>query len=167
MCKKILFFVMLITGFMSFLSALNNNAEDMLKKMTPFIGKWKTCSVFVDSGLEVKGNLEYRFVLGGHWIHVEFVGNHPSRPFWQAYVMIKYDEKKQSYVSHAFFSSGDPEMMNGHWISGKTLRFESKNEAMGIDYTINDDGTIYQENWIKPKGGEKKLTLKTSYTKDE
>ena len=169
MNKRTIIFLLFGVGFMNFLGALDNNNDDMMRKLSPFVGKWKTRSVFPESGQVVHGKLEYKFVLGGNWVHIKFVGKHPDRPFWEAIAMIKFDRKKNGYVSYAFFNADEPGIMAGRWISKKTFRLESKNEkgAMGIDYTVKQDGSIYQENWIVPKGGKRKITLRTNYSNNK
>lgn len=141
--------------------------SEAMKKLTPLIGKWKTLSLYPDKGLKVPGDLEYRWVLGKNWVLCDFVGRHPEREYWAAIAMIKFDPSKKCYVSYDFFNADNPIVMTGRWISAATIRFELKNEqgSSGIDYTVKEDGTIYQENWVLPEGKEKKITLKTDYTK--
>ncbi len=142
-------------------------AEKQMKKLEPFVGKWKTRSVYPDKELEVHGHLEYRWVLGKTWLLNQFVGKHPEKDYWEAYAMIKYDAAKQCYVSHDFFNGNDPIIMTGTWITKNTIRFQYKDEKgkWGIDYTAKPDGSIYQENWVEGKKGTRKITLKTDYTR--
>jgi len=142
-------------------------ANEEMEKLRPFVGVWKTDSVFPDNGLRVGGELEYRYVLGGHWLLVRFVGAHPDRSFWEAVAMIRYDGEKDAYVSFDFFAAADPVRMTGRWISDATVRFltEESGRTWGIDYTIREDGTVYQENWVVPAGGAKKVTLETTYSR--
>jgi hypothetical protein len=140
-----------------------------MKKFEPFIGKWKTRSIVPGRKLELSGDIQYRRILGKNWLLVEFVGQHPERDFWEAYVMIKFDVIKGLYVSHAFFSADDPTIMTGSWISDKTFGLEIKDKkgksVSGINYTVKADGTIYQENWKIDDTNQRKITLKTYYTK--
>ncbi len=142
---------------------------EQMEKLQPLVGKWKTRSVFPGKNLEVPGELEYRWVLGKNWLRVEFVGQHPERSFWEAYVMIKFDTAKNLYIAYAFFNADDPVIEVGSWISDKTFRLESrddKGKTVGaIDYTVKEDGTIYQENWVIDKNNQKQITLKTYYTR--
>lgn len=142
-------------------------ASEAMQKMTPFVGKWKTVSLYPERGLKVPGELEYRWVLGKNWVLVIFVGQHPERKYWEAIAMIKFDVEKKCYISHDFFNEMDPVQMIGFWVTPRTLRFEMKDTdgSSGIDYTLKSDGTIYQENWILPKGKKRKITLKTDYTR--
>ena len=141
--------------------------SDAMQRMTPFIGKWKTVSLYPDRGLRVPGELEYRWVLGKNWVLVIFVGQHPERVYWEAIAMIRFDPVKNCYISHDFFNDGDPIKMTGSWITPRTIRFELEDEKglSGIDYTVKADGTIFQENWIIRKDKKKKVTLKTTYTR--
>jgi hypothetical protein len=141
--------------------------SEAMQRMAPFIGKWKTVSWYPDRGLRVPGELEYRWVLGKNWVLVIFVGQHPEREYWEAIAMIRFDPVKNCYISHDFFNDGDPIKMTGSWITPRTLRFELEDEkgSYGIDYTVNSDGTIYQENWVIPKNKSKKITLQTTYTR--
>ena len=138
-----------------------------LNKMEPFVGKWKTLSLYPDTGLNVPGVLEYRWVLGKNWLLVDFEGLHPKRDFWAAIAMIKFDEKKNRYVSYDYFDADDPTIMIGHWLDQQTIRFEvsDKKGSSGIDYTLKKNDTVYQENWVHPRGGKRRITLKTDYTR--
>jgi len=170
MVKKwlILFFFMFwITEFSLLLPASVNNTGKMIKKLKPLIGNWKTHSHYPDSGMEAYGELKIRWILGGQWMFVEFIGQHPERSVWEAYALIKYDSKKSCYLSYSFFNENNPITMTGSWISSTTVRFKIKtNEGIsGIDYTVKEDGTIYQENWLAPAQGERQVLLKTLYRK--
>lgn len=138
-----------------------------IERLTPFIGKWKTLSLFPESGERVSGNIEYSWVLGKNWVKVEFKGNHPERDYWEAHAMIRFDRMKNYYLSYDFFNTSDPILMIGRWISPDTIRFEFQDEEQhwGIDYTVRQDGTIYQENWQIMTDHQKKITLQTEYQK--
>ncbi|UCH98138.1 MAG: DUF1579 family protein [Candidatus Aminicenantes bacterium] len=157
--------VIVVTPFTLFPSG--DTFTEQMKKLEPFVGKWKTRSFYPGKDAAIPGELEYRWVLGENWLLVEFVGQHPERDFWEAYVMIKFDVSKNLYVSYAFFTANGPTIMTGSWISTHTFRLETKDEKgnsiSGIDYTVKTDGTIYQENWVIDKNKEKKITLKTYY----
>lgn len=153
---------------LSFSLYAGDEAKEQMKKMEPFLGKWITKSVYPDKNLTVPGKLEYRWILGKNYMMIEFVGNHPEREYWEAYAMIKYDKKKKKYVSFDFFDEGDPVVSVGYWMSKDTVRFEAEDQSWGIDYTLKKSkaGTVvYQENWVKPKDGKRKITLKTDYTR--
>ena len=168
--KKLIGIVLTLTVVSSFflLSPGDTFAEQM-KKLEPFVGKWKTRSVYPGKDAVIPGDLEYRWVLGKNWMMVEFVGQHPERAFWEAYAMIKFDTATNRYISYDFFNADEPTTMTGAWISPQTLRFETRDETGssegGIDYTIKADGTIYQENWRIDKDKGKQITLKTDYTR--
>jgi len=149
------------------LGTAGDTTSDAMEKLAPFIGKWKTVSLYPERGLKVPGKLEYRWVLGKNWVLVIFEGQHPERKYWEAIAMIKFDVEKKCYISHDFFNEMDPILMTGFWITPRTLRFEMKDDggSSGIDYTVKSDGTIYQENWILPMRKSKKITLKTIYTR--
>jgi hypothetical protein len=159
----ILLFMLLFSGVF----ANGETKSAAMKKFTPFIGKWKTLSLYPDRGLQVPGDLEYRWVLGKDWVLCDFVGRHPERNYWAAIAMIKFDAAKNRYISYDFFNADDPTTMTGHWISSSTIRFEvtDDNGSSGIDYSVTEDGSIYQENWVLPKGKTKRITLKTDYTR--
>lgn len=161
------FLLLLLIVTTTYLFSNDGQLTEDMKKLKPFVGKWKTRSIYPEKGLEVSGDLEYRWILGKNWMLVEFVGKHPERAFWEAYAMIKFDKSRNCYISYDFFNANDPIIMAGIWISPKTLRFETENGKgkSGIDYTLKKDGTIFQENWFIPKNKKKKITLKTFYTK--
>ena len=163
-----LFLILIAVMPFTLFSSVDAFTEQM-KKLEPFVGKWKTQSFYPGKDTAVPGELEYRWILGKNWLFIEFVGQHPERAFWEAYAMIKFDTAKNHYVSYAFFNANDPSIMIGSWISIDTFREESKDEkgnsTDGIDYTFKKDGSIYQENWIIDKNQERKITLKTYYTK--
>ena len=160
----------LVSVMAVFLWSFARSGETLSSEMSrfhPFIGKWNTVSIFPESGLRVVGELEYRWVLGKNWVMVEFVGKHPEREYWEAYALIRHDSRGKHYVSYDFFNEKDPVQMIGKWISPRTLRFEisDKKSRSGIDYTIQDNGTVYQENWIEDPGKGKKITLRTYYSR--
>jgi hypothetical protein len=160
----------LISGLFFFICLAGNTgkADEAMDRLSPFMGKWKTTSLFPGSGEKVEGDLEYSWVLGKKWIKVEFKGNHPERDYWEAYVMIKFDQEKNQYRSYDFFSANDPVIMSGRWISPVTIRFEFLDDrpGWGIDYTIKKDGTITQENWQITDNNQKKITLLTDYRRN-
>ena len=164
MKKIFLSFVCLILAVSFGLSSVMDN-KTMMKRLVPLAGKWHTTSISQKTGFKAPGELEYRFVLGEDWMFVEFIGKHPKRKVWQAYVMIKYDIGKKCYVSWDFFNKNDPVLMTGEWIKENTLRFKSEHEGIlsGIDYFVKEDKTIYQENWVIDKEKNHTITLKTYY----
>jgi hypothetical protein len=152
-----------------FLFSTGNSFREQMNKLGPFVGKWKTHSIYPGKDGVIPGDLEYRWILGKNWMMVEFVGQHPERDYWEAYAMIKFDTVKNHYISYEFFNADNPTLMIGTWISPQTLRFETRDEKGnsegGIDYTIKENGTIYQENWRINKDNRREITLKTDYTR--
>lgn len=166
--SRMVFFVLWML-LPQFLLLGQEDAIAQMKKMEPFVGKWETRSVYPDRDRVMPGKLEYRWILGKNWLCVEFVGQHPEREYWEAYALIKYDPVKKRYLSYEYFNANEPTIMTGYWISADTIRFEFSDEkgSAGIDYTLikkGTDYTVYQENWVMPSGGERKITLKTDYT---
>jgi hypothetical protein len=167
--NRLVFFIALIlVSFSLSLFAGGDTAKEQMKKMEPFLGKWKTKSTYPGTKLTIPGKLEYRWVLGKSYMMIEFVGQHPEREYWEAYAMIKYDPVKKKYISWDFFNANNPETSYGYWLSTDTVRFEGKTKkgTWGIDYTLKKGKTgvtVYQENWAKPKNGKRKITLKTDY----
>jgi len=148
-------------------TVINTIKNDEMKKLEPFVGKWKTLSVYQKTGLKAPGILEYRWILGKKWMFIEFIGKHPKKKYWGAYGFFRYDTKKKCYISYDIFDENEPTFTTGYWLNTKTLRFEdNKNEKVwGIDYTLTDKGNIYQENWVKNKENKRTVTLKTTYTR--
>lgn len=163
-------YTLALFSLLIFSSTLLLNAgtdSDPMEKLTPFLGKWKTMSIYQKDGLKAPGVLEYRWVLGKKWMFIEFVGQHPKRENWGAYAFFRYDKKRKCYISYDIFDEREPLFTTGHWLSKDTIRFEDKESKnkWGIDYTIKPDGAIYQENWVINKDGKRVITLKTYYTK--
>ena len=94
--KQYLIFVFFILPLICFTDNQPSSAEAM-QKLSPFIGQWQTLSWYPNRNLKVPGHLEYRWVLGKHWILVEFVGQHPEKEFWEAYALIKFDISKNCF----------------------------------------------------------------------
>ena len=131
-------------------------------------GRWSTMSE-TGQGISIPGTLEYEWVLGGQWLKVVFVGQPEDGRVWEAYAMVKYEPTSSEYVSYAFFNANDPIRYRGYPLDGTTLRFEHETAdgTFGIDYTDRGDGTVYQENWAMSPGGERTVTLRTTYTPAE
>ncbi|MCB1049243.1 MAG: hypothetical protein KDC71_01500 [Acidobacteria bacterium] len=130
-----------------------------LKPLEFLIGEWETLSVYPD-GTQAPGHLTYESVLGGAWIKFTFVGQHPTRPVWEAHGFIHATQ--EGFESIAIFSSQPPVHMPGHWLSDQGF-FRSTNEAGdgGIDYHP-EQGAVYQENW-QIIDGTRTVTLRTHY----
>jgi len=139
-----------------------------LDRLNFLIGRWNTESITA-RGDTAPGALEYQRVLGGQWIKVTFDGRPPDGRLWEAHVMITYDAERAEFVGYAFYDAASPHQSRGTVLDNVTVRFESENEgrATGIDYRDNGDGTVYQENWALSPGGERMVTLRTTYTPAE
>jgi len=165
---SVFLFMMVIAAVLSHAADQPVTAQEQMNKLEPLVGKWKTLSFFTGKAEGIPGELEYRRVLGKNWLLVEFVGKHPEREYWEAYVMIKFDATKNAYVAYSFFGVDGPVIQTGSWVSEKTFRLEIRDEkgnSSGIDYNVKDDGTIYQENWLLDKDNQRQIRLKTVYTK--
>ncbi len=157
-----LFYIAFFCIFSVFISADTLTSE--MQRLQPFVGKWKTRSVYPDSGLTAPGVLEYRWILGGKWLFIEFIGKHPKRKHWGAYSFIRHDKDRKCYLCYDIYDETAPILSTGYWIDKQTIRFEDRNAKIhwGIDYTIRRDGSIYQENWVM-REGKRSITLKTTY----
>jgi len=128
------------------------------------IGEWRTISEFPD-GRVGEGELEYRWVLGGSWMRVEFTGEHPDALRWEAHVMQRWNPSIDAYEAWVFGGDADPLRFRGVLVGDGHFRVEYSPEegvVTGIDYHRMEDGTVLQENWMEDAGG-RWLTLQTSY----
>ena len=127
------------------------------------VGEWQTVSEFAD-GRSARGALSYEWVLGGAWMKVHFDGDHPDGGVWEAHGMQRWNPETEEYEAHVYAGSGPPVTYRGssdgpgHF--GVALTTDSG--SSGIDYHRQDDGTVYQENWVI-EGGERRITLRTRY----
>jgi hypothetical protein len=128
------------------------------------IGEWRTTSEFPD-GRMGEGELEYRWVLGGSWMRVEFTGEHPDALPWEAHVMQRWNPETDAYEAWVFGGDADPLRFRGVLLAEGHFRVQYSPEegvVTGIDYHEMEDGTVLQENWMEDGGG-RWLTLQTSY----
>ena len=128
------------------------------------VGEWRTTSQFPD-GTSAEGELSYRWVLGGGWMQVVFVGQAPDGGVWETYAMQRWNPELGAYESLVFRDGGPPVRYRGH--SPGPGRYEIEGTAadgtlIGIDYQATDDGAVYQENWALVDG-ERRVTLRTHY----
>jgi hypothetical protein len=128
------------------------------------VGEWRTSSQFPD-GTTAEGELTYRWVLGGGWMQVVFVGQAPDGGFWETYAMQRWNPESGAYESLVFRDGGPPVRYRGH--SPEPGRYEIEGQAadgtlIGIDYQATEDGAVYQENWALVDG-ERRVTLRTTY----
>lgn len=132
------------------------------------IGEWDTVSRTPDG--EVRdGRLTYRWVLGGAWMRVEFVGDVPDGVVWEAHVMQRWNPDAGEYEAWVFASDGPPVQYRGSSDGPGHLGIHAMSAdgvASGIDYHRRDDGTVYQENWAV-RGGVRQITLTTTYRRVE
>jgi hypothetical protein len=128
------------------------------------IGEWYTASEFPD-GRAAQGELSYRWVLGGEWMKVEFSGDHPGGGPWEAHGMQRWNPEQNAYEAWVFAAPGPPIRFHGTSDGPGHFRIEQSLEsggASGIDYRLQDDGSVHQENWIT-ENGERRVTLETRY----
>lgn len=128
------------------------------------VGEWRTTSQFPD-GTAAEGELTYRWVLGGGWMQVVFVGQAPDGGFWETYAMQRWNPEVGAYESLVFRDGGPPLRYRGH--SPEPGRYEIEGATadgtlVGIGYQATDDGAVYQENWALVDG-ERHVTLRTTY----
>jgi hypothetical protein len=84
----------------SLLIPLRVAAQDVAASLSPeheaiafLIGEWRTTSTFAD-GRTGTGRLEYRWVLGGAWMKVEFRGRHPDGVRCDTHVMQRLHDER-------------------------------------------------------------------------
>lgn len=149
------------------LAAVPVDDDAMQQKLAFLEGDWKTVSTFTASGEVAPGTLSYHWVLGGAWLQCTFHGDRADGRVWEAHAMLRWDGQKGHYVSWAFFGPGDPIMYSGTALEDGTLRFEFTNNGArtGIDYCPRMADSVYQENWTIGPDGERRITLKTDYTR--
>jgi hypothetical protein len=130
------------------------------------LGSWKTKSEFSSNGVIAYGTLTYEKVLAGAWVRVTFIGDHPTGRLWEAHGYIGLNPEGEGFKSYIIFGPGEPAEYSGLMINGSTFRLETNFNGMtsGIDYIPQDDGTVYQENWVMDEQGSRRITLKTWYT---
>jgi hypothetical protein len=154
---------------MLLLFAVVAHAQDsatMQAKLNFLEGDWISVSTFPATGQEVTGDLSYHWTIGGNWLLCRFIGDHPTREYWEAVAMMRWDTEAGHYVSLAFFGPSDPGKSEGILIDGKiiSMRNGEGNDMTGIDYHPTATG-VYQENWRFDEEGKRVITLKTVYTK--
>jgi hypothetical protein len=128
------------------------------------VGEWHTTSRAPD-GTAREGRLAYRWVLGGAWMRVEFVGDTPPGVIWEAHVMQRWNPDAGEYEAWAFAGDGPPIRYRGHSDGPGHFGIQATSAdgaTSGIDYHRRDDGTVYQENWAL-RDGARQVTLTTTY----
>ena len=122
-------------------------------------GTWRTVSTFIASGAEAPGTLTYKWVLGGEWMRIEFVGKHPQRDVWEAHGLMRWDPERKVIVSYVVFGPNDVSMMTGQPIEGGgiSLTATTDGRAFGIDYHPRGENAVYQENWAIDVNGERQV----------
>lgn len=133
------------------------------------IGDWVTSSEWPD-GRTAPGALRYEWVLGGGWMHVRFVGDHPDAPVWEAVAMQRFNSDTGEYESYSFPPGGPPVRYRGSLPEPGLFRIEITDDQgvrSGIDYHAREDGGVYQENWVQPPDGDREVTLRTRYRRSD
>lgn len=134
------------------------------------VGEWRTESTFPD-GRVGRGELSYRWVLDGSWMKVEFLGDHPAGAPWAAQVMQRWNADAGRYESWVFGGDGPPLHYRGESEGPGHFRVTCTPGAAdpagagttsGIDYRLQTDGTVLQENWVL-EGDQRRMTLRTRY----
>jgi len=128
------------------------------------VGEWRTTSEFAD-GRVSEGDLRYRWVLGGGWMQVTFVGEAPDGGFWETHAMQRWNPDKGRYESFVFRDGGPPVLYTGSSPEPGVYRIEGTSDegvTIGIDYRATEDGGVFQENWAL-RDGERQVTLRTTY----
>ncbi len=134
-----------------------------VSKLDFLVGHWRTVSTIVQTGEQAPGELSYEKVLGGSYILCRFDGKHPSRDYWEAYVMITFDPDSGHYVSHAFFSHGPPVTYTGVWRDENTVTFTIDSGQSRINYTRMPDGSVFQLNEALDAESNWRPALETVY----
>ena len=131
------------------------------------VGEWHTTSEWPD-GRTAEGVLSYRWVLGGGWMKVEFVGDHPETPVWEAHAMQRWNPETSGYEAISFAQQGPPIHFEGSVPEPGLFRIERSSDGAttGIDYRETEDGMVYQENWVE-EDGERRITLRSWYRHPE
>lgn len=145
------------------------------------VGEWRTVSEFPDGSVG-HGELSYRWVLDGGWMKVEFRGDHPAGTPWAAQVMQRWNPESRAYESWVFGGGGPPLHYRGESEGPGHFRVTFTPDAgtpdtgpaagpvtgpitgptTGIDYRRQDDGTVFQDNWVL-EGDARRVTLRTRY----
>ena len=162
MNKTALLLLLTIIVFNALSVAQDEGTIEMNEKLNFLIGKWKTVST-IPNGEHYNGDLEYQWIMDHNWIKVTFIGQHPSRPYWEAHGFIKYDQEVGKYVSYVIFNRDNPKPDYGYWVDEKTFRFGS--EKQGIDYIKLKDGGCLQKNFRVDASGKRIDVLVTTYEK--
>lgn len=154
--------------FLLLLSTLATAQEETnaLDAISFLEGSWQTKSLFTRDDSTAPGVLTYQRVLGGAWLKVTFIGDHPSGRVWEAHGMIGPNPAGDGYISHIFFGPGEPAVYSGLMLEDNVFRLETtfNGRTSGIDYRPQPDGTVYQENWVLTDDNQRYITLKTWYT---
>lgn len=167
--KKFVIFSLLIILSFSFLFSQEKDTKHQKRqnRLDFLAGDWDSESTYLASGLKVKGHLVYEWVEGGAWLRCTFVGQHPEYKVWESHEMIKWDKDKKEYLAYTFSNSGEMVLYQGEEIDASRVRFWIEREKIrqGLDYIQRKDGSVYQENWLITPAGERRIWLKTEYTK--
>ena len=128
------------------------------------VGEWHTTSEFPD-GSTAEGSLRYEWVLEGAWMRVEFHGDRPGGANWESHVMQRWNADEALYEAWVFGAGGPPLRYTGTSEAPGQYRIEAPTDSgvrSGIDYHRQEDGSVYQENWVV-ENGTRRVTLRTNY----
>jgi hypothetical protein len=130
------------------------------------VGSWRTASESPDGRIR-HGTLSYRWVLGGAWMRIEFVGEAGAGDVWEAHGMQRWNAGAGEYEAWIFAADGPPVRYRGMTPAPGTFRVELTTPdgiTSGIDYRRTDGGAVFQENWVV-RDGVRHVTLRTNYTR--
>ncbi len=148
------------------LSAVSSHAQAPSEHdaLNFLVGAWKTVSTDTQD-VATPGDLTFEWMMEGHWLKCTFVGHRADGRLWEAYALFRYQAEAAHYKMYLFYPGDAPLEYEGQWLDETTLRFEGDmpNGVIGIDYQKQADGTVYQENWVRPPGGTQQVSLKTTY----
>ena len=163
--KKSMLFALSFGIFSAWTTADESAEKEAVESLNFLVGTWHTESTWPENGEQAPGTLTYEWVLGGTWLKITFIGEHPTRPVWEAHGMIRYLPQKKRYEAIIFAGPDEPINLKGTILENGALRFEMENDGIlsGIDYRPMGDG-VYQENWTQEPGGSRVVRLKTTYS---
>ena len=161
---------MLFAGPLAAQDDSNEVVKAELKKLSFFVGEWKTDSTLVPSGKKAPGELSYKYVLGDTYLLLRFVGSHPEKPVWEACKMITWDAGLGAFVAYTFPTPEGPVRYIGRWTADDTITYTREEPYPDgsldrISYTRKPDGTIFQLNEATDADGNWQPRLRTQYTR--
>lgn len=136
------------------------------QRLAFLVGHWEAVSEHLSTGQQTAWEVEFRWVMGGRWLLMTFLGNPEDGTPWDADAMVKYEPDHDAYKAMVFVSRSEPIPYFGGWVDENTLRFEIELPygLAGVDYTKRPGGTVLQENWLENFDGTRTPTLRTTLT---